>query len=83
VPVLPHEVLARIITELGRRGDKVINCLHTATFLISQACDHGGVPRLAEGAAYNLREALNAVVEGRPAPEGGIGDVAEAWKRYQ
>ncbi|MEO6700430.1 MAG: hypothetical protein ABIP57_02900 [Jatrophihabitantaceae bacterium] len=39
--------------------------------------------RLAEGAAYNLREALDAVVVGRQAAAGGLPAVIAAWDRYQ
>lgn len=83
VPGLPPEVLARIVSELGRRGDKVIDCLRTAAVLIVHAREDGAGLRLAESAAYNLREALDAVVEDRPTPDGGIGTILEAWKRYQ
>jgi len=82
-PGLPPEVLARIRAELGPPGDKVIDCLRTAAALITQARKDRTGLRLAESAAYNLREALDAVVEGRPALEGGIGSVLKAWRWYQ
>lgn len=83
VPGLPPEVVARLVTELGGQGNKVIDCLRTAAALISQAGHARSGLRLAESAAYNIREALDAVVEGRAAPEGGVGAAVAAWRRYQ
>ncbi len=83
VPGVPPEVVARIVAELGRRSKRVIDYLRTAAVLISQAGDDGAGLRLAESAAYNLREALDAIAEGRPAPEGGVGAAIGAWKQYQ
>jgi hypothetical protein len=39
--------------------------------------------RLAESAGYNLREAFDAVVEGRSPVSGGLPAILEAWGRYQ
>jgi hypothetical protein len=83
VPGLPSEVVSRIVAELGARGVKVADCLRTAAALVSQAREDDGGLRLAESAAYNLREALDAVVDGRPAPRGGLGSVGEALTRYR
>lgn len=82
-PGLPSVVVARIVTELGRRGDKVIACLRTAAVLIAQARSEDTGLRLAESAAYNLREALDAVVDGHVAADGGVGCVVDAWRRYE
>ena len=39
--------------------------------------------RLAESAAYNLREALDSVIGGRDAADGGLPAVLEAWRRFK
>ena len=39
--------------------------------------------RLAESAAYNLREALNHVVEGQDAAVGGLRAVMGAWRKFK
>ena len=39
--------------------------------------------RVAESAAYNLREALDAVVSGRDASSGGMQEVIESWRHFQ
>lgn len=80
---LPDDVVTRIVDELAQRGEKAIDCLRTAAVLIRQAVtdDHG--LRLSESAAYNLREALDAVVAGRAPAEGGLPAVIAAWRRYQ
>lgn len=84
VPGLATEVVGRLVAELGGRGEKVVSCLRTAAVFLEQAREDGSDGlRLAESAAYNLREAFDAVVEGQPAPEGGLGDVIDAWKRYE
>ena len=73
VPGLPGVVVERLRTELGERAEKVLGCLRTAATLVAQAeADVSGL-RLAESAAYNLREALNHVVEGRMRPRAGCG----------
>jgi hypothetical protein len=38
---------------------------------------------VAESAAYNLREALDAVVKGRDPAEGGLPAIRDAWTRLQ
>lgn len=83
VPGLPREVLEQIRAKLGSRGDKVVACLKTAAVFVEQAHEDAGGLRLAESAAYNLREALDAIVAGKGVPGGGLGDVQRAWKRYQ
>jgi len=83
VPGLPGVVVERLRTELGARAEKVFGCLRTAAALVAQAeADESGL-RLAESAAYNLREALNHVVEGQDAAEGGLRAVVDAWRRFQ
>ena len=83
VPRLPGVVVERLRTELGTRAEKVFGCLRTAAALVAQAeADVSGL-RLAESAAYNLREALNHVVEGQDAAEGGLRAVVDAWRRFK
>lgn len=83
VPGLPGVVVERLRSELGARAEKVLGCLRTATALVAQAkADLSGL-RLAESAAYNLREALNHVVEGQDAAEGGLRAVVDAWSRFK
>jgi len=83
VPGLPEVVVERLRTELGARAEKVFGCLRTAAALVTQAeADVSGL-RLAESAAYNIREALNHVVEGQDAAEGGLRAVVDAWRRFK
>ena len=83
VPGLPGVVVERLRIELGTRAEKVFGCLRTAAALVAQAeADVSGL-RLAESAAYNLREALNHVVEGQDAAEGGLRAVVDAWRRFK
>jgi len=83
LPGLPGAVVERLRAELGARAEKVLGCLRTAAALMAQAeVDTRGL-RLAESAAYNLREALNHVVEGQDAAEGGLRAVMGAWRRLQ
>jgi hypothetical protein len=80
---LPGVVVERIRSELGARAEKLLGCLRTAAALVAQAeADVSGL-RLAESAVYNLREALNHVVDGQDAAEGGLGAVLDAWRRFQ
>ena len=80
---LPGVVVERLRSELGVRAEKVLGCLRTAAALVAQAkADVSGL-RLAESAAYNLREALNHVVEGHDAAEGGLRAVVDAWRRFK
>jgi hypothetical protein len=82
---LPAEVEARIRTEVPERGDRIIACLRTAAWLLDQASgeDDAAGLRVAESAAYNLREALDAVVKGRDPAEGGLPAIRDAWTRLQ
>jgi hypothetical protein len=83
VPGLPGVVVERLRTELGARAENVFGCLRAAAALVAQAeADVSGL-RLAESAAYNLREALNHVVEGQDAAEGGLRAVVGAWRRFK
>jgi hypothetical protein len=72
-----------VALELPGRGEKIVACLATGTSLIEQGLRSQPGLRLAESAAYNLREALDAVVAGRPAAAGGLPAVITAWDRYQ
>ncbi len=60
------EVAERVVAELGRHGEKIVAWLRTANALIAQAVDDDSRTSLADSAGYNLREALDAVVKGRP-----------------
>jgi hypothetical protein len=83
LPGVPAVVVERLRSELGTRAEKVLGCLRTAAALMRQAeADVSGL-RLAESAAYNLREALNHVVAGQDAAEGGLKAVMDAWRRFQ
>lgn len=83
LPELPPEVVERILGELPARGEKVVGCLRTAAVLIKQAVGDDRGLRLAESAGYNLREAFDAVVDGRSPVSGGLPAILEAWDRYQ
>ena len=83
VPGLSAVVVERLRFELGARAETVLDCLRTAAALVAQAeADVSGL-RLAESAAYNLREALNHVVEGKDAAKGGLQAVMDAWRRVK
>lgn len=83
LPGVPGVVVERLRAELGSRAEKVLGCLRTAAALVAQAeADVSGL-RLAESAAYNLRETLNHVVEGQDAAEGGLGAVVDGWRRFK
>jgi hypothetical protein len=84
VPGLVPEVKAQIVRLLGGRAEKVFACVRTAAAFLAQAhgADGEGL-RLVESACYNLREAFDAVVAGQEAVEGGLGEVVEAWRRYE
>ena len=92
---LPVEVENRIRIEVpGRAGDRTIACLRTACWLLSGAARNTvlgedepdntvAALRLAESAAYNLREALGSVAAGRDPAEGGLRAVRDAWTRFR
>lgn len=83
VPGLAGVVVERLRAELGARAEKVLGCLRTAAALVTQAeADVSGL-RLGESGAYNLREALNHVVDGQDAAEGGLRAVMDAWRRFK
>ncbi|WP_228688157.1 hypothetical protein [Amycolatopsis keratiniphila] len=84
LPELPDEVAATITRELPTQGARILACLRTASVLIVYALDDEADLRLAESAAYNVREAVDAVVkESSPVPGGGLSVVREAWQRYE
>ena len=90
---LPVEVEDRIGAEVGgRAGAGIAASLRTACWLLDRAerdappgdgdgDDQGNDEdlRLAESAAYNLREALGSIVTGRDPAEGGLRAVRDAW----
>lgn len=82
VPGLPANVIDRLRAELGD-AERIIRCLRTAAVLIEQAETDDRDLRFAASAAYNLREALDSVVRGKDAAEGGLAAVMEAWQRYK
>lgn len=51
--------------------------------MINQTRDGDRGLRLAESAAYNIREALDTVTVDQATAEGGLGVVMKAWKRYR
>ncbi|WP_410583817.1 hypothetical protein [Amycolatopsis sp. lyj-108] len=84
LPELPDEVASTIMRELPTQGARILACLRTASVLIVYSLDDEADLRLAESAAYNVREAVDAVVkESSPLPGGGLSVVREAWQRYE
>ncbi|WP_371784186.1 hypothetical protein [Streptosporangium subroseum] len=81
--VLADTVRERIQTAIPSSGGKIVGCLDTAAYLIQQALTLATDLRLPESVAYNIREALDAVVVGQQAAPGGVPAVADAWARYQ
>lgn len=79
---MPLEVADQIVKDL-ERGPKVLNCLSTAAHLIAEAREDQTGLRLVESAAYNLREALDAVVAGRDAGASGMPAVKDALDRFR
>jgi hypothetical protein len=80
---LPVEVVGRIQDELPERGTKIVQCVQTAELLMNQAATRDDGGRLAASGAYNLREALEAVVAGRgPAPD-PVPLLIDTWTRYR
>jgi len=72
LPELPHDVEARILEELPDRGEKVLACIRTAVTFLEQARQDKLGLRWSESAAYNLREAPEAVVVRRSPAEGDL-----------
>lgn len=79
---LPEEIVGRIGRTLSN-GNKVVTCVATAARLLVFADVHGDGLRFAESAAYNLREALDAVVAGSSAAAGGWEGALAAWRRFE
>lgn len=79
---MPREVAGQVVKDL-ERGSKILECLSTAAHLIAQAREDEAGLRLVESAAYNLREALDAVVADRDAGPSGMPAVKEALERYR
>jgi len=77
---LPAAVIGRLRAETADAA-RIIRCLRTAATLIDLADADEQDLRLAESAAYNLREALDSVVEGVDPAEGGLKAVLAAWRR--
>ena len=69
---LPAEVVEQVVVELSDRGEKAAAALRTAARLIAQAGHDDTGLRFTESAAYNLREALEAVVTGRTPVRRGV-----------
>ncbi len=78
---MPREVVAQILKDLDR-GPKIIDCLRTAGHLIAEAREDTTGLRLVESAAYNLREALDALVVGQEAGESALDKFRDAYRRY-
>ncbi len=79
---LPRVVADQIVKDL-ECGPKAIECLRTAARLIAEARQDQTGLRLVESAAYNLREALDAVGAGQTAGPSGMPAVKEAYERYR
>jgi hypothetical protein len=74
---LSGAVVGHLRSELGERAEKVLRCLRTAVALVARLRTMPvgfGLRRV----AYNLREALNHVVEEQDAAEGGLSAVLDA-----
>ncbi|MFD3912754.1 hypothetical protein [Streptomyces sp. NPDC058603] len=80
---LPPDIADRVVAKLSDRGKKAVAALRTAAVLIAQAVHDETGLRLAEGAAYSLREALDAVVTGRIPSPGGLPLVIQAWAQFE
>lgn len=80
---LPPEVCQRIATECPHSGTRILACLATAARFLEMAKVGEDGLQWAESAAYNLREALDAVVQGQKPAEGGLGALRPAWDHYQ
>ncbi|MDR7172839.1 hypothetical protein J2W56_006605 [Nocardia kruczakiae] len=77
-------VVQRLRAEVGQdRSEKVIDCLRTALAFLQQIDSDSRGLRLSASAAYNLREALNHVVEGHDPADGGLKAVLTAWRVYE
>ena len=79
---MPREVADQIVKDLDQ-GPKILSALATAAHLIAAARGGEAGLRLVESAAYNLREALDAVVAGQAAGKGGIPAIRDALGRYR
>lgn len=81
---LPTVIEMHLREELGSRGERVVEALRTASHLLAEARIMPAGLRLVESAAYNVREALDAVVVGRdPAGVAGFAAVKQAWEQYR
>lgn len=78
---MPPEVVAQILDDLDQ-GEKVIDSLRTAAHLIAEAREDSLGLKLVESAAYNLREALDAVVVGEDGGAGGMPAIRDAYERF-
>lgn len=83
VPGLAPGVVALVLTELAPRGENVVRCLRTAAALLEQACEDVDGLRLAESAAYNLRQAFDMAVEDQEVLPRALTEVTDAWERYE
>jgi hypothetical protein len=80
---LSPAVAERIRVELDGPGDTVLRCLRTAAAFVDLARTDPVGLRFAESAAFNLREALNRVVEDQEAAEGGLRALGQGWERLK
>ncbi|MEU9823198.1 hypothetical protein ACIGG9_27825 [Pseudonocardia alni] len=78
---LPDAVRLRV--ELLPRGSTVLACLLTASQFMRMATVEDPSLRWAESVAYNVREALAAVVSGNDPAATATGAAKEAWTRYR
>lgn len=80
IPGLPTSVRAQIQAELPA-GTRALRALATANTLLELADELPSPLRVVESAAYNLREALDAVSPS-PGPS-GLADILESFRRFQ
>jgi hypothetical protein len=84
IMALDFRVEERIVSELGpQAGGQVLRCLRTAESLLHYSAEDEDDLRYAESAAYNLREALDSVVQDRKAGNSGFAAAMEAWEHYR
>ena len=76
-------MVEQLLRELGRRGQKALDCLETARGLVDYARGPLPLPRLKESAAYNMREAFDAIVDGIDPGDGRVTRILDAWDRLE
>lgn len=81
---LGRSATERILTELGpAAGSRVVRSLATAEALLHGTAALTDDLRFPESAAYNIREALDSVVQDQPPGESGFAAANKAWTEYK